>query len=268
VRLARVTIRCQEGHLYSPYLASDIRKKLDRDPHCSKCKVIKYGINYRTIIEEAGWTMEEEYCGNHTPIACVCPNGHSQFKNPSSFLTGSGCSKCSGVLQHSHSGVEQEFAKFGWKIIGRYRDTSTPMECVCPNGHTVKKSLDCLRISPGGCTVCSGQTPIHPLKRRIRRNERVKNVRVWRPLILGRDGYKCVICGSTDGINAHHLNSYHKSISERYDESNGVTLCGRHHGGPFNRIPGSFHMVFGCMNNTKEQFEEYRKIVTEGKVKV
>ena len=40
----------------------------------------------------------------------------------------------------------------------------------------------------------------------------------------------------------------------------------RHHGGPFNRIAGSFHMVFGCMNNTKEQFEEYRRMCLSGEI--
>jgi hypothetical protein len=268
VSRGKVSIGCRNGHLYRPCRASYIRKKIEREPRCSECHKIEHGESYRSLMDEVGWVMLGNYEGSHVPLLCECSMGHRQMKVPSGFLSGKGCRKCSGLLKKTNDEVRLEFEKFGWNLVGRYINTSMPVECICPNGHLVKKSLDCLRIRPKGCVVCSGQVPVHPLKKRDRRNERVKNWRNWRPLILERDGCKCVICGSTNGVNAHHLNSYHKSVGERYSLDNGVTLCQRHHGGPFNRIAGSFHMVFGCMNNTKEQFEEYRKIVAEGKVKV
>jgi hypothetical protein len=268
IKNGKVTIKCSSGHKYTAPNFAEMKKKIIRHPHCSKCELIERGQNFKAIFEESGWKMQGEYQGIHIPIRCVCPNGHIQMKNPTSFLAGNDCKQCSGLLRHSQVDVEKEFEKFGWRVIGKYQNTSDPMECVCENGHIVKKSLDCLRISPKGCIVCSGQVPIHSVKKRARKNERMKNSKTWSPLILARDGGRCVICGSEYGVTAHHLNSYHKSVDSRYDLDNGVTLCGKHHGGPFNRVPNSFHMVFGCMNNTKEQFEEYRRMCASGKVRV
>lgn len=77
------------------------------------------------------------------------------------------------------------------------------------------------------------------------------NGRNWAKEIYKRDWYKCTICGSKKQINAHHLNSYHAFPDERFDVSNGITLCVEHH--------KDFHKQYGYRNNTKEQFEEYMK---------
>jgi len=268
VRNGVITIQCNDGHDYVARYVANIRKKIERHPRCSGCDEKSYADNIRSVFEESGWSMLEDYKRYHRPILCECPNGHRQMKAPSGFLGGKGCQKCAGLCRRTRQEVEKEFSDLGWRLVGEYVNTSTPVECMCPMGHAVKKSIDCIRISPVGCVVCSGQTPVHPLKKRERRNERVKNWRKWSPLILERDGHKCVICGSSDGVNAHHLNSYHRSVDERYDVENGATLCFRHHGSPFNRFRGSFHVVFGFMNNTKEQFEEYRKMCLSGDVRI
>ena len=277
VKHGKCEIQCRAGHTYRYCTLSDIRKKLKENPHCAPCKKINYAANIRSVFEESGWKMLEDYKGGHNPILCKCPIGHQQMKRPSGFLLGKGCQKCAGLLKKTDQEVSVEFAGMGWQIIGDYVNTSTPVECVCPNGHTVKKSLDCLRISPSGCVVCSGQVPVHPSEFRKRRNERLRNYREWTPLILKRDGYKCVICQSMEFVQAHHLDSYHSNVDKRYDIGNGVSLCFRHHGSPFNRIKGSFHVVYGFMNNTREQFEEYKcrclndefaEVITKGKVRV
>lgn len=43
-----------------------------------------------------------------------------------------------------------------------------------------------------------------------------------------RDGYACVICGSTSGCNCAHIN--HSKSNPRYDSvTNGRVLCDEHH---------------------------------------
>lgn len=75
----------------------------------------------------------------------------------------------------------------------------------------------------------------------------------WAQEVKKRDHYTCTICGRKGvALNSHHLNSWADHPSERYDVSNGTTLCTYHH--------QNFHKLKGKGKNTLAQFEEYRKI--------
>lgn len=47
----------------------------------------------------------------------------------------------------------------------------------------------------------------------------------WRKSVFERDGYKCVECGSTKNICAHHIERWETNPSVRFDVNNGATLC-------------------------------------------
>lgn len=49
--------------------------------------------------------------------------------------------------------------------------------------------------------------------------------RKWRENVLERDGYKCVKCGSTDNLEAHHIKPFAVYPELRLEINNGVTLC-------------------------------------------
>ena len=54
------------------------------------------------------------------------------------------------------------------------------------------------------------------------------NTEEWRQvaaMVKDRDGHKCVICGSTENLNAHHIGY----DGDRMDENDIVTLCNRCH---------------------------------------
>lgn len=72
----------------------------------------------------------------------------------------------------------------------------------------------------------------------------------WRKKVYARCGFKCVICGSTKQLNAHHLDSWSWAINRRYDVDNGTTLCKKHH--------DEFHNIFGKNHNTVGQFEQFK----------
>jgi 5-methylcytosine-specific restriction endonuclease McrA len=74
----------------------------------------------------------------------------------------------------------------------------------------------------------------------------------WAKKVKERDRFQCQICGATSVyLNSHHLFSYAEYEDLRYDVNNGVTLCQYHH--------EKFHEIFTNINNTKSQFEEYKK---------
>jgi hypothetical protein len=75
----------------------------------------------------------------------------------------------------------------------------------------------------------------------------------WAQEVKRRDSYACVICNRKGtALNSHHLNAWASFPYERYDVSNGVTLCTFHH--------EDFHAKYGKGSNTEAQFKEYREI--------
>lgn len=67
--------------------------------------------------------------------------------------------------------------------------------------------------------------------------------------VLERDRYECVICGSNEKVNVHHIDSYDWAKDKRTDINNGITLCKEHH--------MQFHKEYGYGKNTSEQFSEF-----------
>lgn len=53
----------------------------------------------------------------------------------------------------------------------------------------------------------------------------------WRRLVWERDGFKCQLQDDTcfNKIEAHHIITWSEDESKRYDVSNGITLCKKHH---------------------------------------
>ena len=59
--------------------------------------------------------------------------------------------------------------------------------------------------------------------------------RAWRDAVFSRDGYQCqnIIegdkCGSDKHLNAHHIKRFLTSPEQRFNISNGITLCEKCH---------------------------------------
>ena len=60
---------------------------------------------------------------------------------------------------------------------------------------------------------------------------------LWSEKVKERDGWKCVSCGRTDRLQAHHIKPTHLYPEFKNDVDNGVTLCQgchqRYHGDNF-----------------------------------
>ncbi len=76
----------------------------------------------------------------------------------------------------------------------------------------------------------------------------------FRDGVLEKDDGRCIICGSSQDVEVHHIYPFASHPSERYKVSCGATLCKKHHG---LKYPYSFHKLYGSRNFTPDQFEDY-----------
>lgn len=61
------------------------------------------------------------------------------------------------------------------------------------------------------------------------RGRSTKRYRNWRAAVLQRDGGKCIVCGTTEKLEADHIKRWIDFPDLRYEVSNGRTLCVKHH---------------------------------------
>lgn len=96
----------------------------------------------------------------------------------------------------------------------------------------------------GGCT---------PLHTQIRGSFEYKE---WVKNVYKKDNYTCQCCGKSKNItkNAHHIRSFASHPDLRFVLSNGITLCEECHAIGYS---DSFHTLYGTIDNTPEQLEEY-----------
>lgn len=79
----------------------------------------------------------------------------------------------------------------------------------------------------------------------------------WRKQVYKRDNWTCQITKiKSKDIVAHHLNSYNIDKHNRININNGITLS--------KEVHELFHKEYGYGNNTKEQFEEFKKRYLDG----
>jgi hypothetical protein len=62
---------------------------------------------------------------------------------------------------------------------------------------------------------------VSPENRLIRVSARYKK---WRKAVIARDE-KCLSCGTSEKLEAHHIDLFSKNKAARFDPENGLTLC-------------------------------------------
>lgn len=77
---------------------------------------------------------------------------------------------------------------------------------------------------------------------------------LWMHDVKKRDNNRCAICGDDLDIEVHHISPFSNDYKNRTNINNGVCLCKRHHS---TKVEGSFHNMYGTINNTPEQLLEY-----------
>lgn len=73
--------------------------------------------------------------------------------------------------------------------------------------------------------------------------------RSWRSAVLKRDHATCQKCQGNDRLTAHHKNNWHSFPEQRFDVSNGISLCWQCH--------WAFHRTYGHKFCTVAMLDEW-----------
>jgi hypothetical protein len=106
---------------------------------------------------EVGVEVKGKYQGLKIPVSCICPKGHACSPRPASIQHGQGwCAACAGVdSKLAASTFYALAASVGIIVVGSYINNSTPIECICLNGHTCYPRPNDVKRGVGWCGSCA-----------------------------------------------------------------------------------------------------------------
>jgi hypothetical protein len=151
---------CQNGHSCNPRPNRIQRGEVmcricaGNDPEAAK-------QNFYNNIENSGARVIGEYINSSTPVECICQNGHSCNPRPNRIQQGEVmCRICAGndpetAKQNFYNNIKN----LGGIVIGEYINSSTPVECICQNGHSCNPSPHYIQRGHGMCRICAGNDP-------------------------------------------------------------------------------------------------------------
>lgn len=155
----RVECECSNGHICFP-IPGHIQRG---GGMCKKCvgncpeEAEKIFISN---VEKLGGKIVGSYKGVYIPVETICINGHTCFSTPGQIRRGGMCRKCiNRCPKDSEKNFIKNIEKLGGKIIGKYINSTTKIECVCPNNHICYPVPQKIKIGRGMCKKCSGCCP-------------------------------------------------------------------------------------------------------------
>lgn len=97
-----------------------------------------------------------KYVNSQTKILCLCQNGHSWETLPGNILAGHDCPYCTNRIKtHEQFLLEIEEKHPNIKILGEYKNSTSPILCRCKNDGNQWYSTPNRLLSGSGCPMCN-----------------------------------------------------------------------------------------------------------------
>lgn len=235
-----------------------------RCPICVSYKKLKF--IREQFAKEGYWLLSTVYVNGKTKLEYICDKGHHCKISWNSWKAGHRCKQCSKLsrankLRLDIKFIRKELAKESYELLTKiYTGVHQKLKYRCPKGHYWSITWSDWK-SGARCRFCylesirGKKNPRHYsnlTNRNIYNKRDCPEYKEWRASVYKRDNYTCQICGKKGGkLNAHHLESFSSNKVLQLVESNGVCMCEPCH--------KEFHRLYGYGNNTRKQFEEFKK---------
>jgi len=148
---------CSQGHVCYPTPTS-VQRGGGICKICASCDFETARAHFIQRVEQTGGKVIGEYRNTNTMIKCICSQGHVCYPRPTSVQQGGGiCKICAGCdLETARARFTQRVEQLGGKVIGEYRNNSTPVDCICPQGHPCNPRPGNVNSGQGMCRLCQG----------------------------------------------------------------------------------------------------------------
>ena len=231
------------------------------------------GANFgQLIVQSLIWTYQKSGKRRRKAL-CVCSCGTIRDYSISDLERGDtrscGCLQKKTIFDRCFEDLTNK--KYGRLLVmeyaGPHRQGGSQWKCLCICGKTT--IVKAVRLKSGMTTSCGCYQKCRGsehwnydhsksvIDRENSKRGKIKDIRYddWRKAVFERDNYTCQLTGIRGGkLVSHHLYSWNDHKELRYVVDNGITICSTLH--------NKFHKIYGRGNNTLEQFNEFRNILT------
>lgn len=239
-----------------------------------------------------------EYINNSSKLTLKCNCGNIFIKSFTHFKRGQNrCQTCGkentrlSKIKYSKKEAIDILSKKDLSLIGDYIDSYHKINCICSKGHKFSTKLQFVLYNKFGCLECSKQYHIGENANHYKGGEsevldRLRKItKQWKMDVAKKYNYKCFLTNSKNDCVVHHLIPFMSIVKKSCEELNlplykkikdyniedfkkleelvlekhtldiGVLLQ--------RKIHQKFHSIYGMVNNTKEQFIEFSKKITQ-----
>jgi hypothetical protein len=152
-------VRCKNGHINTP-LPCNISNGQGPCRRCAGQDSATAERDFRRRVNRAGGRVIGSYVNCDTPVLVTCAQGHMSTPTPYRATRGGICNVCAGQSPvEAEAAFRARVAALGGTVVGRYVNSLTRIDCVCPIGHACRPTPAYMRKSKGMCPVCAQNDP-------------------------------------------------------------------------------------------------------------